>query len=57
MQNVRACHSFLIGSGGMPADSLAAYLRQLNSRIDDDAYEPEFDEKDEKKDRELRYDD
>ena len=38
----------------MSAKALQAYLYQLKNRIDDSAYEPEFDEKDEKKDKELR---
>lgn len=38
----------------MAVDALQAYLRELSNRIDDNEYEPEFDEKDEKKDKELR---
>lgn len=40
----------------MSAKGLQAYLQQLKNRSDDSAYEPEFDEKDEKKDKELRED-
>ena len=38
----------------MTAIALQAYVRQLKERIQDFDYEPEFDDKDEKKDKELR---
>lgn len=39
----------------MAADELRAYVAQINARVTDDEYEPEFDDKDLKKDKELRY--
>lgn len=39
----------------MAVDALQALVRELQSRIDDNEYEPEFNDKDEKKDKELRY--
>ncbi len=38
----------------MAVEALQAYVRALSNRVDDNDYEPEFDEKDEKKDKELR---
>ena len=38
----------------MAADELRAYVKQINARIKDEEYEPEFDDKDLKKDKELR---
>lgn len=39
----------------MTVDSLQAYVRQLKDRIQVCEYEPEFDDKDEKKDKVLRW--
>ena len=38
----------------MTIKALQAYVRQLKERIQESDYEPEFDDKDEKKDKELR---
>ena len=38
----------------MAVTDLQAYVRQIRERIKDNDYEPEFDEKDDKKDKELR---
>lgn len=38
----------------MAADELREYVRQINARVTDEDYEPEFDDKDLKKDKELR---
>ena len=40
----------------MTAAALQAYVRRLKDRNEDNSFEPDFDDKDEKKDRELRYD-
>ncbi len=39
----------------MAVQALQAYVSELQKRIDDNDYEPQFDDKDEKKDKELRY--
>ena len=44
----------LVTVESMTVNTLQAYVRQLKERIRDNDYEPEFDEKDEKKDKELR---
>ena len=38
----------------MTVNALQAYVRQLKERTQEFDYEPEFDDKDEKKDKELR---
>lgn len=39
---------------GMSVNALQAYVRQLKERNQEFDYEPEFDDKDDKKDKELR---
>ncbi len=39
----------------MAIHALQAYVSELQKRGDDNDYEPQFDDKDEKKDKELRY--
>ena len=39
----------------MAVQALQAYVGEIQNRIDDNDCEPQFDEKDEKKDKELRY--
>ena len=39
----------------MAVQALQAYVSEIQKRIDDNDYEPQFDDKDEKKDKELRY--
>ncbi|KAA6416875.1 MAG: hypothetical protein FRX49_13159 [Trebouxia sp. A1-2] len=38
----------------MAVQALQAYVNEMQKRIDDNDYEPQFDDKDEKKDKELR---
>ena len=39
----------------MAVQALHAYVSEVQKRVDDNDYEPQFDDKDEKKDKELRY--